>query len=120
MRPYEIMLILDSAVEEVTVDSAVSRIRDALPSKSGQVGQVEKWGRRRLAYEMNHRKEGYYALVQLDAEPASVAAIDRVLSLADEVVRHKIIRLPDSLAGKLKSASNNGVAGSAAPVTTGA
>ena len=49
-----------------------------------------------FAYEVNHKREGYYVVVEFTAEPETVAALDRMLTLADEVVRHKVVRLPDS------------------------
>ena len=106
MRPYEVVLILDSAVEESSVDGVVDRVKDLVKSKGGQLGQVEKWGRRRFAYEMKHRWEGYYALAELTAEPQVVADLDRMLQLSDDVIRHKIVRIPDAVAGRPRQASN--------------
>ena len=106
MRPYEVMIILDSAVDESTVQTTLDRIRDLLASKNGKLGNVEKWGRRRFAYEMNHRLEGYYALAEFTAEPADISELDRVLTLTDEVVRHKVVRIPDSVAGRKKPTSS--------------
>jgi small subunit ribosomal protein S6 len=57
---------------------------------------VDIWGKRRLAYEIGHKSEGWYVLVEVTGEPAALAELDRMLSLADEVIRHKVIRLPDS------------------------
>lgn len=104
MRPYEVVMILDAGAEEADVDKVVERVRAALPAKSGKVGQVEKWGRRRFAYELNHRWEGYYALVELTAEPTAVAEVDRMLLLSDDIVRHKVVRLPDVVASRPRQA----------------
>ena len=65
----------------------------------GNPGAVERWGKRTFAYEVNHKREGYYVLVELAGEVQTVAELDRLLALADEVVRHKVIRLPDKAAG---------------------
>lgn len=118
MRPYEVMLILDSSVEDATVDQAVSRVRDTVTAAAGTFGEVEKWGRRRFAYEMQHRNEGYYTLVQFSSEPSDIAELDRILTLADEIVRHKIVRIPDVVVGKAKPSSNSDADAPAA--TTGA
>ena len=99
MRPYEAMLILDSAVDDAAVEANLTRLKDLVKAKSGKVGDVHKWGRRRFAYELKHRWEGNYTVVELDAEPETIAELDRMLTLADDVVRHKIVRLPDSFAG---------------------
>jgi small subunit ribosomal protein S6 len=100
MRPYEVMLILEGTADENTVQSNVTKITDLVTAGKGNVGQVSKWGRRRFAYELKHRWEGNYSLIEFSAEPQTIADLDRMLLLSDEVVRHKIIRLPESVAGR--------------------
>jgi small subunit ribosomal protein S6 len=107
MRPYEVMLILDSTVEEGVVDGAVTRLKELVDARSGKTGQVAKWVRRRFAYEMKHRNEGYYALVEITVDPAAVADLDRALTLSDDIVRHKIVRVPEVIAGRTSPASNS-------------
>jgi len=100
MRPYEVMVILDAGLEEDAIRAAVDRATSLIESRGGKPGRVDHWGRRRFAYELKHRWEGYYVLLEATAEPAVMAELDRSLRLADEVVRHKIIRLPDAVAGR--------------------
>jgi small subunit ribosomal protein S6 len=100
MRPYEVMIIFDAGLEEETIRAVIDRASEALTTRGGTIVRVDRWGRRRFAYELKHRLEGYYVLVEASAEPAAMAEMDRVLSLADEVVRHKVIRIPDSVAGR--------------------
>jgi small subunit ribosomal protein S6 len=100
MRPYEVMIIFDAGLEEETIRAVLDRATEALTSRGGTVARVDRWGRRRFAYELKHRLEGYYVLVEANAEPAAMAEMDRVLSLADEVLRHKVSRVPDSVAGR--------------------
>jgi small subunit ribosomal protein S6 len=100
MRPYEVMIIFDAGLEEETIRAVLDRATEALTSRGGSVARVDRWGRRRFAYELTHRLEGYYVVVEANAEPAAMAEMDRVLSLADEVLRHKVIRVPDSVAGR--------------------
>ncbi len=100
MRPYEVMVILDSGLEDGVIRSVVDRAADLISSRGGNVHQVEHWGKRRLAYELDHRWEGYYVLIQASAEPAVMTELDRTLSLADEVIRHKVIRLPEAVAAR--------------------
>ncbi len=64
----------------------------------GEPGRHRPLGPAHLAYEMKKRREGYYVVVQFTGEPATVAALDRILA-ADEVLRHKVIRLPETRAG---------------------
>jgi len=94
MRPYEVMLILDTTLEESSVQGVINRATTGVESSGGTVNRVDKWGRRRLAYEIGHRGEGYYVLMALAAEPATVEQLDRMLHLADDVIRHKIVRIP--------------------------
>jgi small subunit ribosomal protein S6 len=100
MRPYEVMIIFDAGLEEETIRAVLDRATETLTARGGTVVRVDRWGRRRFAYELKHRLEGYYVLVEATADPAAMAEMDRVLSLADEVLRHKVIRIPDRLAGR--------------------
>ncbi len=100
MRSYEVMAIFDVGLDEEAIRATVSRAADLIASRGGSSPHVEHWGRRRLAYELKHRSEGYYVLIRANAEPATMAEVDRMFSLADEVVRHKVIRIPDAVAAK--------------------
>ena len=100
MRPYEVMIILDPSLEETAIRDHVDRSTELIRSGGGTPGRVDRWGRRRLAYEIRHQREGYYVLVEATAEPPAMAALDRALHLSDEVLRHKVIRIPDHIAGR--------------------
>ena len=95
MRPYETMIIFDVAVDAQEIQVALDRALDAMRAAGGTPGKIDRWGKRTLAYEMNKRREGYYVIVEFSGEPATVAALDRHLTLATEVLRHKILRLPE-------------------------
>ena len=101
MRPYEVMVIFDAELEEETIRSAVARYLQLIESRGAEPGQTDFWGKRRFAYELKHRWEGYYVVFQAKAEPAAMDELHRVLSLADEVVRHVVLRIPDEVYGKL-------------------
>lgn len=100
MRPYEVMVILEPALEESAVQLMINRSTEVLTKSSGTVNRVEKWGKRRLAYELNHRTEGYYVLFDVTSEPGPMDELDRALRLADDVLRHKIVRIPEKAAGR--------------------
>jgi small subunit ribosomal protein S6 len=100
MRPYEVMIILDPGLDDDAVRASVDRSTDLIRANGGTVGRVDRWGRRRLAYEIRHQREGYYVLVEASAPPAAMAELDRVLLLADEVLRHKVIRLPERVVAR--------------------
>lgn len=103
MRPYEVVLIFDVSLEEETIRAAVDRYVELIRSNGGNPGRVDRWGKRRFAYELNHRWEGYYVLIEATAEPSTMVELHRTLSLADEVIRHKIVRVPKEVAGAVKA-----------------
>jgi small subunit ribosomal protein S6 len=95
MRPYEVMLIFDASLEEETIRAAVDRYVEFIRSRGGNPGRVDRWGKRRFAYELRHRWEGYYVVMEARAEPQVMEELHRMLSLADEVLRHKVIQIPE-------------------------
>ena len=98
MRHYEVMVILDSGLEDDVIRTTVDRATKTLTDNGASIGKVDRWGKRRFAYEVHHRSEGYYVLIDMEAEPVAIAAVERMLGLADEVIRHKVIRLPEKVA----------------------
>lgn len=101
MRPYEVMVIFDADLEEETIRSAVESSLKLIESKGATRGPIDWWGKRRLAYEVKHRWEGFYVVLQAKAEPAAMDELARSLSLSDDVIRHKILRIPEQMYGKL-------------------
>ena len=103
MRAYELMIIFTSDTEESDVQQALNRLTEQTVEAGGTVEKVDKWGVRRFAYEINHRTDGFYVVVEIVA-PTILDEVDRTLRLADNVIRHKFIRLP------LKEAHRRGLA----------
>jgi small subunit ribosomal protein S6 len=91
LRKYEIMLILPAEADDKVVSAVTDRISQVIGQHGGQLGKVDKWGKRRLAYELNRQPEGFYVVVEFDAEPEAVKELDRVLALADDVMRFKVV-----------------------------
>ena len=92
MRAYEVMVILDPSLEERTVEPSLDKYLNVIRKDGGTVDNVDVWGRRRLAYEINKQAEGIYAVINLTAEPATVKELDRQLGLNDSVLRTKVMR----------------------------
>ena len=92
MRHYEIMVILDGSLEERTVAPSLDQYLNVIRTSGGSVEKLDVWGRRRLAYEINKKTEGIYAVVDLQADPAAMAELDRQLRLNELVLRTKVIR----------------------------
>ena len=104
MRPYEVMAIFEATTEPTLIQGVLDQALEVIRSTGGTPGAIDRWGKRTLAYEVNHKREGYYVVVEFTGEPETVAALDRMLGLADEVVRHKIVRLPESAGGRTAAA----------------
>ncbi len=94
MRRYELMVILDPDLEERTIAPSLDQFLTVVTKDGGTVEKVDIWGRRRMSFEINKRVEGIYAVVDLHAEPTTVAELDRQLNLNESVLRTKVLR-PD-------------------------
>ena len=120
MRSYEVVVIFDATLEEEAIRPVLDRATAPITKGGGKV-TTDRWGKRRFAYELKHRWEGNYVLLAFEAEPTAIADIDRVLYLADEVLRHKVIRLPEKVAAnKARSTRPAEVVAEPAPASTGA
>ncbi len=93
MRDYELMTIHRPDLAEDDVEKKIGELEEFLASSEAEVTKRDLWGKRRFAYEIDHLSEGYYTVVTFKAEPRAIGGVDRMLSLADEVVRHKIVHL---------------------------
>ena len=95
MRPYEVMAIFEATTEPGLIQSVLDHALEVIRTNGGNPGTIDRWGKRSFAYEVNHKREGYYVVVEFTGEPETVTALDRMLGLADEVVRHKVVRRPE-------------------------
>jgi len=94
MRHYEMMIILDPELEERTVQPSLDQFLTVIQTSGGSVDKVDVWGRRRLAYAIDKKPEGIYAVVNMTSEPDPVRELDRQLNLNEAILRTKILR-PD-------------------------
>ena len=92
MRRYEVMIILDPDLEEKTIAPSLEAFLNVIRSDGGSVKNIDQWGKRRFAYEIDHKSEGYYVVLDLEATPAAVAELDRQLNLNEAVMRTKVTR----------------------------
>ncbi len=95
MRDYELMTIHRPDLAENDVEAKVGELEAFLSNSDAEVTKRDIWGKRRFAYEIDHLSEGYYTVLSFKAGADAVSGVDRMLSLADEVVRHKIVRLSE-------------------------
>jgi small subunit ribosomal protein S6 len=92
MRPYEIMMILDPTIEEKAVAPTVGKFMAVITGFGGSVDNVDLWGKRRLAYPILKKDEGYYAVVLFTSTPEAASELDRQLGLNESVLRTKLLR----------------------------
>jgi len=106
MRAYELMVILDGDLEETAAQAWVKTVTDAIAKAGGSVhGKPDWWGRRQYAYPINKKQYGYYAVMNVVAPGGALDELERSLRIADDVVRHKLLRLPDAEAARRGIAS---------------
>ena len=94
-RAYEIMIIVDGDEEDAKVDEIVQSVDTWIQGQNGQIATTDKWGKRKFAYEINHKTEGHYVVLEMITGQLDMEPLERQLRLIDEVVRHKLIRLPE-------------------------
>lgn len=94
VKKYEVMFIVNAANDEV-IKAAVKLVQDTITRIGGTVGKVDEWGKRHLAYEVRHQSEGYYVVVDFQADPAEIKELDRVIKIHEEIIRHIIVKQDD-------------------------
>jgi small subunit ribosomal protein S6 len=100
MRAYELMIIFEADLEDSDVKAQLKQVNDLVEAAGGTVHTTDQWGKRRFAYEINHKVEGIYAVLELTTDGGDLSPLDRFLRLADTVIRHKLLRLPDKEAAR--------------------
>lgn len=101
MRAYEFMIILEGDLDEVAAQGWVKTLTEGITKAGGSVhGKPEWWGRRQFAYPINKKEYGYYAVFQIVAPGGALDEFERQLRIADDVVRHKLLRLPEAEAAR--------------------
>jgi len=95
MRKYEAMFILNIGLAKEQLPEKVERFTTAITHNGGQIDKLAEWGKRRLAYEVNKQREGYYFLINFTAEPAAVKELERQFRISEDVVRYVVFRLDE-------------------------
>ena len=104
MHQYELMVILDPEIDERTVAPSLDKFLNVIRNDGGTIDKVDIWGRRRLAYEINKKTEGIYAVVALTANPDATVELDRQLKLSEAVMRTKVLRAEEAIAQVVEAA----------------
>ena len=99
MNKYELVYIIDPAVEEEARKELIAKYNTLIAENGGTVDKVEEWGKRRLAYAIDYKTEGYYVLVNFQAESELPKELERNLQISDSVIRYQVIKLLERKAG---------------------
>lgn len=95
MKAYELLFFVAPTISDEDRVAVMKRIETTIAEGAGKVDNVDEWGKRKLAYEINGLTDGDYTLVNFHADPQNVAELDRVLRINDAVVRHMIVKRED-------------------------
>jgi len=96
-RLYETTYIINAALEDAEIEEAVARISEYIVQHGGTIQEINRWGRRRMAYPIKKKYNGYYVHCIFDAPPSSIPVIERYLILDDSVLRHLTVQLSERL-----------------------
>ncbi|MGA0567757.1 30S ribosomal protein S6 [Rathayibacter sp. KR2-224] len=98
MHQYELMVILDPEIDERTVAPSLDKFLNVIRNDGGSIDKVDIWGKRRLAYEIDKKSEGIYAVVDFTANSDATQELDRQLKLSEAVIRTKVLRAEEAIA----------------------
>ena len=121
MNKYEVVYIIDPAVEDEARKALINRFNELITGNGGSVDKVEEWGKKRLAYAIDYKTEGYYVLVNFQAEAELPKELERNLQISDSVIRYQVIKQIERKVGiKPRAVRPAPVAPAAAPAVEAA
>jgi len=91
MRKYEVVFIIRPLEEEAT-NAVIEKFEKLIAANGGKIEKEDRWGKKRLAYEIKKEVEGFYVIFYVESEPACVKECDRVMKITDEIIKHMIVR----------------------------
>ncbi|WP_301860727.1 30S ribosomal protein S6 [uncultured Megasphaera sp.] len=94
MNKYEVMFIA-KPLEEAEVDPIVEFVSNLLTKNACKIENVDRWGKRHLAYPVKKQADGYYVLINFEADPATIKELDRVMKIRDEILKHLIVKIDE-------------------------
>ena len=95
MRKYELMYIIQPAIEEDAKKALVERFQDILTSNGAEIIEAKEWGKRRLAYEINDLREGFYRILKVTADSKAIDEYTRLANINEDIIRHIAVRIDD-------------------------
>jgi small subunit ribosomal protein S6 len=112
---YEVIIVLDPVLTEDGVEAEIGGVREIVAKKGGEVLEVQKWGKKRLAYEVKKRREGQYVLMKVGAAGEVVADLERHFQITEAVLKGVVVRAEEPRRGRFKAKSQATLEGSAVP-----
>ena len=106
MNKYETIFIINPNVESENVERIIEDVQNLITGSEGEVTKLEKWGKKRLAYEVKGNRDGFYVLINFEADPQFILRLGRYYSLTDEIIKNMTVRAerpPTEFEGKLRS-----------------
>lgn len=95
MRAYEVMYIINSELDEEQTTAVMDKFKGIIENNGGELVKLDKWGKRRLAYEIKRKRDGFYVLMHLNGTPEIAHELDRIFKITDDVLKHMILRAED-------------------------
>ncbi|MCY9375018.1 MULTISPECIES: 30S ribosomal protein S6 [Bacillus] len=92
MRKYEIMYIIRPNIDDESKKAVIERFNDVLTSNGAEITGTKDWGKRRLAYEINDFRDGFYQIVNVQSDAAAVQEFDRLAKISDDIIRHIVVK----------------------------
>ncbi len=92
MNSYELLYIIDNSLSDEEKESLVNKFNDVIVNAKGTIDTVDKWGAKKLAYDINYKSEGYYVLINFKADSTVPAEVERILSITDGIMRYMIVK----------------------------
>ncbi len=94
MRKYEVVFIIKPLEEEAT-NAVIEKFQKLITANGGKIDKEDRWGKKRLAYEIQKEAEGFYVIFYVTCEPACVDECDRVMKITEEILKHMIVRVDE-------------------------
>jgi small subunit ribosomal protein S6 len=100
VRDYELVLVVDPEVGDEGLSTTIDRVNSFIQERGGEIKNVDQWGRRRLAYPIKRRQEGFYVVTHFSLDPQAIRALEGNLDLAEDILRHLVTRLEEVVEAK--------------------
>lgn len=95
MNKYELAVVVNAKIEDDARTATIEKVKELIARFGGEVTNVDDWGKRKLAYEINKQKEGFYYFIQFNAETSTPAELESRLRITETVLRYLIVRLDE-------------------------